>query len=240
MNGPYRLERIDRGEIRSEVTRTRDGQGVHVQVDAGQAFGASLAAVFTIAPDMSRVPVEASVGEPDVGRVAAGEVATLRCPAYPGTVLTGTVAEVLPTPGMAQGHTVVIEADDDRDHRLLPGMAASVTIELARREGVLRLPLRAVDFTPPGVEGAAPATPPAGRVFVLDHGRPRPVRVTVGLQDQLHVRAGGRSAGRRRRGDRGPGLIAAARRNWRARDYLVAGVAPAGRAAGPVGRRKGT
>jgi HlyD family secretion protein len=167
--GRYRLERIDRGPIRSEV--------------------AAPGTVSAFAPLPSRVEVEASVAAADVSRVAAGEVATVRSAAYPGGVLTGVVSEVRMAPRVTQGvmgYTAVVEADD-RDHKLLPGMTASVSIEVGRRDGVLRLPLRALGFTPPGMERAAPATLHGGSVFVLDHGRPRPVRVTVGLQDLLHV-----------------------------------------------------
>lgn len=168
-SGRYRLERIDRGQIRSEVTLP------------------GTVSVFTPLP--SRVQVEASVVAADVGRVAAGEVATLRSAAYPGGVLTGVVSEVRMAPRVTQGvmgYTAVVEADD-RDHKLLPGMTASVSIEVGRRDGVLRLPLRALGFTPPGMERTAPATPHGGRVFVLDHGRPHPVRVTVGLKDLRHA-----------------------------------------------------
>jgi HlyD family secretion protein len=170
--GPYHLVRIDRGPIRREVT------------------AAGTVSALTTVHDLSRVEVEASVGEADVGRVAVGEAATLRCRAYPDSVLTGTVSEVRLAPRVTQGvvgYTVLIEADN-RDHKVLPGMTASVSIEVARRDGVLRLPLPALGFRPPGMERtAAPATPHGGCVFVLDHGRPRPVRVTVGLKDLRHA-----------------------------------------------------
>ena len=37
------------------------------------------------------------------------------------------------------------------------------------------------------MEPAIPNDPHAGRVFVLDDGRPRPARVTVGLQALRHA-----------------------------------------------------
>src|SRR5258707_867501 len=116
----YRLERIDRGPIRSEVTAP--------------------GTVFTMTRDLSRVQL----------RVA----------------------------GSAFGYKAQVEADN-HDHKLLPGMAAAVSIEVARRDGVLRIPEGALRFVPAGME---PATrgPYSGRVFVLDRGRPRPVRVTLG------------------------------------------------------------
>jgi HlyD family secretion protein len=84
--------------------------------------------------------------------------------------------------GDAGDCTVLVEADN-HDHKLQLGMATTVTIEVARRVGVLRLPKDALRFVPPGTEATAPTAPHVGRVFVLDHGAPRPVRVTVGLED---------------------------------------------------------
>lgn len=165
----YRLERIDRGPIRIEVTVP--------------------GTVSAVATDLSRIQVQATVGEADVRRVAVGEAVTLRRRACPDCVSTGTVSEVRPSSRVTRdivGYTVLVEADD-RDHKLLLGMAATVSIEVARRDGVLRLPIEALCFVPPGMEPATSTDSHVGRVFVLDHGRPRPVRVTVGLQDMLHV-----------------------------------------------------
>jgi HlyD family secretion protein len=163
----YRLDRIDRGPIRSEVTAP--------------------GTVFTMARDLSRMEVRATVSEADVGRVAVGEAATVRW-ACPDCVSIGTISAVRLSPrvsGAVGGDPVLVEADN-HDHKLLPGMAATVSIEVARRDGVLRIPKDALRFVPPGME---PATrdPYSGRVFVLERGRPRPVRVTVGLQDPRHA-----------------------------------------------------
>jgi hypothetical protein len=176
-SGRYRLERIDRGPIRNEVAAPGTVSAVPVARDRGDHVGDS------------RTGVQVAVSEADMARVAVGEAATLRCPADPGRVRTGTVSELRAVPGPVQGsvaHTVLVEADN-LDHKLRPGMKATVIIEVARRDGVLRLPLRALSFAPPGMEPPAPATAHVGRVFVLDHGWPRPVRVTVGLQDRLHA-----------------------------------------------------
>lgn len=162
----YRLERIDRGPIRSEVT----------------APGTVSAAMTR---DLSRVQVRAAVSETDFGRIAVGEAATLRFRTCPECVSTGTVSEVAASPRANEnpgGDKVVVEADN-HDHKLLLGMAATVSIEVARRDGVLRLPEGALRFVPTEMEATTPTDPHVGRVFVLDHGAPRPVRVTVGLAD---------------------------------------------------------
>lgn len=159
----YRLERIDRGPILSEVTAPGTVSAV----------------------DLSRVQLRATVSEADVGQVAVGEAATLCSRDRTDCLSTGTVSEVRPSRG-GGGYTVLVEADD-HDHKFLLGMAATVAIEEARRDGVLRLPLDALHFIPPGMEPLTATDPHAGRVFVLDHGRPRPVRVTVGLEDLRHA-----------------------------------------------------
>src|SRR5258706_8358094 len=163
----YRLERIDRGPIRSEVTAP--------------------GTVFTMTRDLSRVQLRVAVSEADAGRVAVGQAATLRW-ACPDCVSSGTVSEVRPSPrvgGGAFGYKAQVEADN-HDHKLLPGMAAAVSIEVARRDGVLRIPEGALRFVPAGM-GAGDPRRRFWRVLVVGHRRARPVRVTLGLQDLGHA-----------------------------------------------------
>lgn len=178
----YRLERVDRGPIQSEVTAP-----------------GTVSAAMT--PDLSRIEVWATVSGADVGGVAVGETAALRFQACPDCLSNGTVSEMRPSRRVSGGpgsYTVLVEADN-HDHRLQLGMTATVTIEVARRVGVLRLPRGALRFVPPGMEATAPTDTHVGRVFVLDHGSPRPVRVTVGLED---LRRAELVAGPLREGDR--------------------------------------
>lgn len=171
----YRLEQIDRGPIRIEVTAPGTVTAVATTPVGSPLSGA--------------VQVRATVSEADADRVAVGEAATLRCRACADCVSTGTVSEVRPSPRVSRdvaGYTVLVEADN-HDHKLRLGMAATVSIEVARRDDVLRLPLDALCFVPPGMKPVTSTDPHVGRVFVLDHGRPRPVRVTVGLEDRRHA-----------------------------------------------------
>jgi multidrug efflux pump subunit AcrA (membrane-fusion protein) len=184
----YRLEQIDRGPIRSEVTAPGTVSAV-ATVPVGSPVSGSVARLYGYISDLSRMEVRALVSEADGGRVAVGEAATLRCRPSPDCVSTGTVSEVRPSPQVSQGaggYTVLVEADN-HDHKLRLGMAATVSIEVARRDAVLRLPLGALRFVPPGIKPTTPTDPYVGRVFVLDHGQPRPVRVTVGLEDLRHA-----------------------------------------------------
>ena len=189
-------EVVERGQLLAQLNSARAairapiaGVVVSRNVDVGQIVGPGREALFTMTDDLSRIQVRATVSEADVRRVAVGEAVTLRSRACPDCISTGTVSDVRPipegSPGV-EGYTVLVEADN-RDHKLLLGMGVTVSIEVARRDGVLRLPLGALRFLPPGMERATPTDPHVGRVFVLNDGRPRPVRVTVGLEDQRHA-----------------------------------------------------
>jgi multidrug efflux pump subunit AcrA (membrane-fusion protein) len=118
--------------------------------------------------------------------MAPGTVSAVAVPQDRGAHEASSRAQVEVTVSEPDVARVLVEADN-RDQKLRPGMKATVVIEVARRDGVLRLPLPALSFAPPGMEPTARAAPHVGCVFVLDHGRPRPVRVTVGLRDGLHA-----------------------------------------------------
>jgi HlyD family secretion protein len=165
----YRLERLDRGAIRDEVA----GRGT----------------VLPMTTAVSAMRVAASVEEPAVGGVAVGETATIRLADDPGRVFSGIVSEVRPVPGKKQGQVedAVLVDVANREYALRPGMTATVSIEVERRDDVLRLPTLALTYVPPGMPPTDSVLAHEGRVFVLDHGRPRPVRMTLGAQDLRHV-----------------------------------------------------
>ena len=164
----YRLARIDRGRI---LTGVMASGVVAAPVDTGQRVR----------------QVQVKVASADAALVAVGEAATLQVETDPAG-LGATVSGLRPVASAADvgAPTVLIDVDD-RSRKLRPGMTATVWIEVARREHVLRLPLAALAFAPLGMELGTPATRHEGRIFVLDHGRPRPVRVTIGLADGQHV-----------------------------------------------------
>lgn len=138
-----------------------DGVVVARNVDVGQTVAASLQApvLFVIANDLSRLQVSASIDEADVGRVRAGQEATFRVDAFPNEVFTGTVEQVRLQPITLQNvvtYTTIIGVDNP-GQRLMPGMTATVSVIVDRRDDVLRIPAAALRFRPEGFE------PPAGR-----------------------------------------------------------------------------
>lgn len=133
-----------------------DGVVVARNVDVGQTVAASLQAptLFVIAEDLRRMQVKASIDEADVGRVRAGQEVEFRVDAYPEEVFKGRVEQVRLQPQVVQNVVTydTIIAVDNADERLMPGMTATVSVVVERREGVLRVPAAALRFRPAGFD----------------------------------------------------------------------------------------
>jgi HlyD family secretion protein len=134
-------------------------------VDVGQTVAASLQApvLFTIAQDLSRMEVHASVDEADVGKLREGQPATFTVDAYPGQVFSAQIFQIRSQPTVAQNvvtYDAVLRVDN-KDGRLRPGMTATVRAVSARHDDVLRVSNSALRFrpspdlleTPPGAAG---------------------------------------------------------------------------------------
>jgi HlyD family secretion protein len=129
-----------------------DGIVISRNVDAGQTVAASMNApiLFVIAADLTRMRVIANIDESDVGRMRPGQRVTFRVDAFPSDVFTGTVSQVRLQPTVVQNvvtYSTVISVPNEQ-LKLKPGMTANVTIEIARRDDVLRVPLAATRFRP--------------------------------------------------------------------------------------------
>ncbi|HUI28627.1 MAG TPA: efflux RND transporter periplasmic adaptor subunit [Candidatus Acidoferrales bacterium] len=122
-------------------------------VDLGQTVAASFSTptLFTIANDLSRMQVQALVDEGDVGNVKVGQIVTFTVDAYPTEVFKGSVSQIRLQPTTVQNvveYTVIIEAPNP-GLRLMPGMTANITINIAEAKDVLKVPTTALRFTPP-------------------------------------------------------------------------------------------
>src|SRR3989441_10718241 len=135
-------------------------------VDVGQTVAASFQApvLFTIAKDLTKMQVDTNVSESDIGGLTEGKSATFVVDAYPNQVFKGKVTQVRNAPINVQNvvtYNVVIGVDNS-DLRLRPGMTANVSIIIARRGNVLRIPNQALRFKPSFARGVSKAeTQPA-------------------------------------------------------------------------------
>jgi len=134
--------------IRSPVT----GTVITRSVDVGQTVAAIFSAptLFTIALDLTKMQVDTNVSEADISAVAAGQETTFTVDAYPGQVMHGKVREIRSAPIVVQNvvnYNAVI-AVDNPELKLKPGMTATVSILVAQRQNVLKIPKAALRFQP--------------------------------------------------------------------------------------------
>jgi len=141
--------------IRSPV----DGIVVARNVEVGQTVAASFATpnLFLIALDLTKMQVDTNVSESDIGGMTEGKEASFTVDAYPGVQFTGVIRQVRLAPINVQNVVTynVVVAVDNQDLRLKPGMTANVSIVVAQRDHVLKVPNAALRFTPPQGDGPA-------------------------------------------------------------------------------------
>jgi HlyD family secretion protein len=134
------------------ITAPVDGIVISRNVDVGQTVAASMNAptLFLIAEDLTKMQARASVDEADVGMIRPGQTARFRVDAYPTETFVGQVRQVRLQPTVSQNVVTYITVIDvpNPDYKLKPGMTANVTIEIARRTNVLRVPNSAIRFRP--------------------------------------------------------------------------------------------
>ena len=144
-----------------------DGVVVARNVDIGQTVAASMSAptLYVLARDLAEMRVNASIDESDIGGIQPGQPVRFRVDAYPEDVFTGTVSQVRLEPEIQQNvvsYVTIIDVPNP-DLKLKPGMTASVTVETARADDVVRVPNAALRFSPSEeILAALGQTPPAG------------------------------------------------------------------------------
>ncbi len=196
--------------IRSPV----EGVVISRQVEVGQRITAnfSIPTLFLIAEDVTKMQVDTNVSEADIGGITEGEDAAFSVDAYPGEVFQGKVRQVRNAPINIQNvvtYDVVVEVDNP-NFRLKPGMTANVSIIVAQRNDVLKIPNAALRFTPlVGSRGPAPsatsssaplsgAQQPVADVHdrraklvwkLNENGDPESTTVQVGISDGISTEA---------------------------------------------------
>ena len=86
--------------------------------------------LFYIAEDLTKMQIETSVSEADIGMIKQGQSVTFTVDAYSGQTFHGSVRQIRLSPTTTSNvvvYTVVIDVDNS-DMKLMPGMTAFVTI----------------------------------------------------------------------------------------------------------------
>ena len=139
---------------------------------------------------MDRVELQVEVPEQDLAQIKTGMSAAIRVSRYPGQTFRGPVTRISPTIDRTTRTARVKVVLDNKDHRLMPGMLARVTLEVERRDQVVVVPMGSL-IVEMGAGGQA-----KHRVFVLRRGKATSHVVTLGIVDAARVQiASGLAAG---------------------------------------------
>ena len=146
---------LNQNQVNLEHTVIRapiDGIVISRLVDIGQTVAASLQApeLFVIAADLTKMRVIANIDESDVGRIRPGQRVTFTVDAFPTEAFQGSVSQIRLEPIVQQNvvtYATVIDAPNN-ELKLKPGMTATIELEIARRENIVRIPNSALRFRP--------------------------------------------------------------------------------------------
>lgn len=210
------LDRAKTNLAYATIVSPIDGVVISRDVDVGQTVAASLQAptLFTIAQDLAQMQVNTSIDEADIGAIGEGQEVLFTVDAYPESTFEGTVSQIRLSPQIVQNvvtYNVIIQVSNPK-LLLKPGMTANATILVNHREGVLKVPISALRFSPPAegaessservqarmpeanshppTQGSDSSRPQAGeriqqnQLWILDQdGEPQPVPVKIGISN---------------------------------------------------------
>ncbi|MET0267225.1 MAG: efflux RND transporter periplasmic adaptor subunit [Duganella sp.] len=137
---------LDNSVIRSPI----DGVIIKRTVDLGQTVAASFTTptLFQIARDLTKMQIDTSVSEADVGALKEGQRALFVVDAYPDKEFDALTRQFRLAANVVQNvvtYNVVLDVDNT-DELLKPGMTAQVRLLVGQRENVLRIPTAALRF----------------------------------------------------------------------------------------------
>lgn len=198
---------------RLDLSRTRiiaptSGVVINKLVEPGTTVAASFQTpnLFEIAADTSRMQVEASVDEADIGQIRDGQAVEFTVDSYPDESFAAVVQQIRKSATEAASvvsYLVILDVDNS-DGKLLTGMTANVEIVTGRQASVTRVPVAAMRFRPrtadrpEATDDKAPKKPAAdkskrqsrkGELWIAGKDPYKPVRraVVIGLEGEDYV-----------------------------------------------------
>ena len=203
----------DRANLSYSVIRSPvSGVVVDREVDVGQTVAASLQTptLFKIAQDLSKMQIDSSFAEADIGGIRVGQSVRFTVDAFMDRHFKGEVKQIRLNPTTVSNvvtYDVVVNVDNP-GQILLPGMTAYVNIVIAERKDALLVPNSALRYKPSNSAMLSQTRPqssgggnrPAagqgnknkrdtfsGRVYVLANGKLKAIDVTLGITDNRNT-----------------------------------------------------
>lgn len=140
-----------------------DGIVIDRLAEAGKMVAASLNAptLFTIANDLSKMQINASVAEADIGAIKESQPVEFTVDAFPNDRFRGRVSQIRNLPVTQQNvvvYATIIDVSNEQ-LKLKPGMTANVSIQVERRDNALRVSNAALRARVPAELVSAPPAP---------------------------------------------------------------------------------
>ena len=179
------LTELSYTEIKSPV----NGIVISKAVEVGQTVAASFSTpeLFSVAEDLTKMQIEATVAEADIAKVKDGQTVRFTVDSYADEYFYGRVVQVrneaLTTSNVVT-YMVVIEIDNS-EMKLKPGMTANVEIITADEKDVLLAPNQALRFYMDDGNGAKRYQDRG--VWIMKNGEPERIAVKVGISNDNHT-----------------------------------------------------
>jgi len=178
--------------IRSPVS----GTVIDRQVDVGQTVAASFQTptLFRIGKDLTRMQIDSTVAEADIGMIKLGQEVEFLVDAFPDESFRGRVEQIRLNAKTEQNvvtYNVVVSVANP-ELKMLPGMTANIKVNIQTRDEVLMAPAAALRFRPQTKPEETKEGGKSGKskkeggpaVYKLVNGEPVRVAIKIGISDQ--------------------------------------------------------
>ncbi len=167
------------------------------EVDIGQTVASSFSAptLFKIAEDLTKMQIETSVSEADIGSIKEGQKVEFTVDSFPTKIFEGTVKQIRLNPATESNvvvYNVIIEIENE-SKELLPGMTAYVTIPIGEVKDVMKINTVTLRFNPDTrlleIMNVKKPERQKGKVILykLEGSKIIPVYAEVGLSDLAQI-----------------------------------------------------
>ncbi|MBR1617402.1 efflux RND transporter periplasmic adaptor subunit [bacterium] len=167
----------------SKITSPVDGTVISREVDVGQTVAASFntPTLFEVAKDLTKMQIETSVSEADIGKIKVGQTAQYTLDGYQDKTFEGKVSQVRlasTTTNNVVTYTVIISVDNE-EGIIIPGMSANVSIIVAQAKDALCADNKAFKYSP---SDNSQKYEKQG-IWILEKGKPKRIEIKSGIYD---------------------------------------------------------
>lgn len=174
------------------------GTVISKEIEQGQTVASSFSTptLFQVAEDLSKMQIEASISEADIGHIKPEMKAIFTVDAYPDDKFYGKIKQVRLSPTEESNvvmYTVIIEIDNS-SRKLLPGMTASVIIKAMEALDVLTIPAMALQYKPSkmikdkiDIKKIEDIKDNQDIIYLFENGKVVPKVILKGISDMTNV-----------------------------------------------------